>query len=170
MSDVLKNELANDPLARGYSGMTDQQAADSLNTADRQVDGPAVGSAIIEYLLTNNHRGENLFGRIAMVAEAKTGDSVPMDDTETGITMTARMIAGAKALLKYADNENTVPLSDTTWDDIIQSVAGGGANAQCIGPTHKTALQALGEKTISRAEELGLSNVRPGTVAEARAS
>lgn len=32
---VLKNEIDTDPLARGYSGMTDQQVADSLNTVDR---------------------------------------------------------------------------------------------------------------------------------------
>lgn len=34
---VLSNELADDPLARGYSGMTDAQATDSLNdTLDRE--------------------------------------------------------------------------------------------------------------------------------------
>ena len=33
----LKIELTADPLTRGYAGMTDQQAADSLNTVDRTV-------------------------------------------------------------------------------------------------------------------------------------
>ena len=33
---VLKDEITNDPLARGYSGMTDQQIVDSLNTEDRE--------------------------------------------------------------------------------------------------------------------------------------
>lgn len=32
---ILANELTTDPLTRGYSGMTDQQAADSLNTVNR---------------------------------------------------------------------------------------------------------------------------------------
>lgn len=32
---VLKNEILTDPLARGYSGMTDQQVADDLNTVYR---------------------------------------------------------------------------------------------------------------------------------------
>ena len=32
---VLADEVANDPLVRGYSGMTDQELVDSLNTADR---------------------------------------------------------------------------------------------------------------------------------------
>lgn len=32
---ILRNELINDPLGRGYAGMTDQQAADSLNVDNR---------------------------------------------------------------------------------------------------------------------------------------
>ena len=42
MADLvaLKIELDADPLVRGYSGMTDQQAADSLNTVNRSI--PAV--------------------------------------------------------------------------------------------------------------------------------
>jgi len=32
---ILKNELTNDPLGRGYAGMTDAQAADNLNTVYR---------------------------------------------------------------------------------------------------------------------------------------
>lgn len=34
MSRKLENEISGDPLGRGYSGMTDQQLLDSLNTAD----------------------------------------------------------------------------------------------------------------------------------------
>jgi hypothetical protein len=32
---ILSEELANDPLGRGYAGMTDQEAADSLATTNR---------------------------------------------------------------------------------------------------------------------------------------
>ena len=44
MADLiaLKAELDADPLGRGYSGMSDQQAADSLNVEDRTVDRTAV--------------------------------------------------------------------------------------------------------------------------------
>lgn len=34
---TLNAELVNDPLGRDYSGMTNQQVADNLNTADRSV-------------------------------------------------------------------------------------------------------------------------------------
>ena len=36
-SKALADEINIDPLGRGYSGMTDQQIADSLNTVDRVV-------------------------------------------------------------------------------------------------------------------------------------
>jgi hypothetical protein len=32
---VLQDEITNDPLARGYSGMTDSEVTDSLNTVNR---------------------------------------------------------------------------------------------------------------------------------------
>ena len=35
MSQALKDELTNDPLTRGYSGMTDQEVVDSLYTINR---------------------------------------------------------------------------------------------------------------------------------------
>ena len=31
---VLSDEIANDPLGRGYAGMTNQEAADSMNVVD----------------------------------------------------------------------------------------------------------------------------------------
>lgn len=49
MADVLRTELTTDPLARGYSGMTDEQAAASLNTVNRTVPRTsATGSDIIK--------------------------------------------------------------------------------------------------------------------------
>ncbi len=36
MSDALKDELLNDPLVRGYSTMSDQEASDDLNIVNRE--------------------------------------------------------------------------------------------------------------------------------------
>jgi len=45
---ILSSELSSDPLARGYSGMTDQEAADDLNTKYRTATRTAVfGSEIL---------------------------------------------------------------------------------------------------------------------------
>ncbi len=47
MSQILEDELANDPLIRGYAGMTDQQLVDSLNAPDRTRDREAMSSGEI---------------------------------------------------------------------------------------------------------------------------
>jgi len=49
----LKTELTTDPLGRGYAGMTDQEAADDLNTTYRTRDrtsmtGREVGAAVVK--------------------------------------------------------------------------------------------------------------------------
>lgn len=44
---TIRDELDNDPLARGYAGMTDQQATDSLNTEDRSVDRETMSASEI---------------------------------------------------------------------------------------------------------------------------
>lgn len=44
----LKTELTTDPLARGYALMSDEQAANSLNTRDRQPDRESIdGGSIV---------------------------------------------------------------------------------------------------------------------------
>ena len=45
--ELLKTEIADDPLGRGYAAMTDAEAADSLNTANRTVTRETLSSADI---------------------------------------------------------------------------------------------------------------------------
>tara|TARA_R110000772_G_scaffold237481_1_gene349385 strand:+ start:744 stop:1133 length:390 start_codon:yes stop_codon:yes gene_type:complete len=44
MANELRDELLNDPLVRGYAGMTDQEAADDLNTEYRPRDRSSMTS------------------------------------------------------------------------------------------------------------------------------
>ena len=44
MADILGDELLNDPLTRGYTGMTDQEAADDLNSEYRSRDRSSMTS------------------------------------------------------------------------------------------------------------------------------
>jgi hypothetical protein len=39
---ILADEITNDPLARGYAGMTDKQVADNLNVVDRDDVTPTI--------------------------------------------------------------------------------------------------------------------------------
>lgn len=47
MSQALTTELTTDPLRRGYAAMSDAQAADSLNTANRTVERATLRAADI---------------------------------------------------------------------------------------------------------------------------
>lgn len=47
--DLIVQELTNDPLTIGYSGMTDSEVADSLNTVNREINVSSVqGSELFE--------------------------------------------------------------------------------------------------------------------------
>lgn len=45
MADELKDELTNDPLGRGYSGMSEVEASDDLNTVYRKRNRPSLSSS-----------------------------------------------------------------------------------------------------------------------------
>ena len=44
---ILKDEIQNDPLARGYLGMTDVEVAESLNTVNREVNKESISASEI---------------------------------------------------------------------------------------------------------------------------
>ena len=132
MADLvaLKAELDADPLARGYFGMTDQQAADSLNAEDRTVDRTAV-------------RGGEVFTAIKPV------DFLSVTD------------AAHRWVLGVMFGLDVVPLDSANVRTILSTIFSG--KAQTLA-----ALVALQTHVVSRADELGLGNVRAGTVNEAR--
>lgn len=75
----LKAELNTDPLARGYAGMTDDAAADSLNTADRARDRSALS-------------GDELFNAAAAqeLAALATGSNAQKQAFEMFLSLCAR--------------------------------------------------------------------------------
>ena len=53
---VLKDEIINDPLSRGYASMTDHEVADSLNTVNRERDRTIIPAhEIIEATTTTDY-------------------------------------------------------------------------------------------------------------------
>lgn len=126
---ILADEITNDPLARGYAGMTDQQVADSMNAVDRtQVQAFISGSEIFN----------------------------ATDDAEYAALTDAQKSA---------------------WDalcaiDSIDTSSGvaKAREAELFGPATatRTALQALKNKPVSRATELGLPTITADRVTTAR--
>lgn len=126
---ILSDELLNDPLGLGYSGMSDLQAADSLNTQNRVITSQFLS-------------GSDIFNAT--------------DDAEYDLL---------------------TDLQKSSWDALcaIDSINTGGGVAKSrekelfgAGTNTRSNLIAARQSTVSRAQELGLSNVREGTITTAR--
>ncbi len=185
---ILKNEidpvinLGGHPVTGAYNADA-QLAANEMNAFNRSAGASPV--AILDYLLRNEYRGENLYGRIAVVADAQqapiranngsiTGWSWPtvtLGDANADIQLTLDHVASAKALMRLTDRNSGVEgdLNTAALDAILNALAGGAQNAQCMGPAHKTALKALSDNRQSRANELSLPRTRAADVINARA-
>jgi len=165
--DDIKTEIDTDPLVRAYSGMTDQQVADSMNTVDR----PAEGSIeeLRKYLLLEKKAAMSLLGRLEVLAAGTVG-SDPLGDTISG-GLTLEHITAAKALLRIADPASgfTLDYNDSRFNAILDDLAGGVGNALAINPADKTAIQALSNNQQSRGNEIGVGHVKVGHVTHARA-
>lgn len=186
MTDLvaLAAELTNDPLARGYLGMTDAQAAADLNTAYRNK--PVQFSDVLEYLVTtrahtnqgqdtaaNNTTPSVILGRLIAVAELVVPDeaSLPLDPFGAGTTKTVantRQLHSAKAFLEMLRSGHlsaSVFVNGGTQGDILNDLIGCGI----MNTANRTALLDLSTGLWTRAEELGFGEVLPGNVAMARA-
>lgn len=126
---VLKTELDGDPLVRGYSGMTDQEAADDLNTVYRQRNRAQVSGANA-YDLT--------------------------DSTEYDALTDAKK----SQWLSLCAIESVDPFGPAVG--AVIDIFGGAS-------TTVSNLQSYRVESISRAIELGLGEVTPQHVKDARA-
>lgn len=74
----LKTELTTDPIGRGYAGMTDEQAAESLNAPGRQVNrdsvtGGEIAASLVRAELAQLNAAEQNYVRALMPC-----DSIPL--------------------------------------------------------------------------------------------
>ena len=127
---ALKREIETDPLGRGYAGMTDQQIADSLNTTDRTTIVPTVVGALGIMRLVGPMMGASILDKIEAAA-------------------------ASDSRLKWFLRELTTngidlghPVTRATIDELAVAGVITGAEA--------AALNQAAERTVTRAEELGL--------------
>ena len=137
---ILCPEIANDPLERGYAAMSDEELANSLNTADRSKPDTT------KYTLREYLRRYGLDGvesmRAAVAAASPTAIEVLTDYGENGG-------------LDFS-HENTV------------HAIGDLQTAGALTAEQAANWIALGVNTVSRATELGLPAVTVGHVNSAR--
>jgi hypothetical protein len=141
MADILLvNELTTDPLGRGYAGMTDQQAADSLNTRNRTRNKARMtGAEIFE----NTNPAE--FNALPEGAD-QAGKATRNKKSEW---------------LSFCGIEGVDPFGPAV--QFVINVFGSGS-------VTVSNLSAARVETVSRAVELGIAPVpvKPGHVQEAR--
>lgn len=125
---TLKAELTNDPLTRGYSSMSDEQAANRLNVADRQPNRETLDAGSL----------------VASIVRSEY----------------AVLAANDKDYLRLIAMAQTMPLTATLKTEL------GGIFP--VGSQTRANLVVLLKRTGSRADELGLGNVTPSNVADAR--
>jgi len=148
-SQVLQQELTEDPLERGYSEMSDAEAAASLNTADRTIVRPrrVDSRTVLNEFMPSASAADALLAKLETVAQANS--------------LVARVLDWMQ-----------VPEQQGGGLDVgnarVRAIAPGLVDQSGIMQAEIDGLLALAEETVSRAAELGIRAVKPGHVQEAR--
>jgi len=128
---ALADELRNDPLSRGYSSMTDQEAADDLNTAYRtQYRDVPVGELVGVVEL----RG--IYEKLEAASSSEAAKLLRLASNQSPITS-----------LGYGD-----PTQRQQIDNLLDKLVDDGV----IDSADRDELQALGTAPATRARELHL--------------
>ena len=149
--ETLISELQNDPLNRGYASMTNEEVAASLNEINRRVPTQRfISMRAIAAVLDNEQYArvkaaiQTLASQSVRVADMLTFLNMPCDDSGT----TGGLDFGNESVRMMIQS---LPVVDNT-----------------IAQETISKLLALGEKVVSRAEELGLGEVNKYHIASAR--
>lgn len=139
---ALVDEIANDPLGRGYAGMSDTQVSASLNAADRPSSKRVSNAKYLQWIAG---------ARRKVIGDAADSHA---DATVRGLAQVALDLL-LRADIEY-DRGDHLPL--------LQALQAGGV----LTAGDVTALDAQADTIVSRADELGIGRVRDRDVREAR--
>ena len=147
--DILRSELTADPLGRGYATMSDDEVAASLNGATIAVWEPVPVEQVKAWAVRQMTPGGQFLLKALKVAAA--GDSAAAGLADTILEGVGMNMPGWRM-----DDDQNIGLM------MAAVQAGFLTEAQITG------LRALGQKTISRAAQLGLGVVTVGDVGRVR--
>lgn len=148
--DILRSELTEDPEEIGYPGLSDPVAAERLNAPDRTVMGTVPSSDVRRFVLLNG-----LWPGIAAAAQSSPDPAVQ----GTALTI----------LQTLAPNSfDEIRMGDAEVFTAVSQMLGTLVSAGIMTGDQRDAMIALGNRSVSRAEELGLPPVHHLDVAEAR--
>jgi len=144
---TLTDELRDDPLSLGYASMTDAEAAESLGAPGRQV------------VVPTRCTWRDLMAALGLqqAADVKTRLEAAAE-TDEGLALALHALGhyGEGGGLDFGHPQTRDTIDALAADNVLTS-------------DEAAAVKALAERTVSRAEELGLARVRPGHVQKARA-
>ncbi len=143
---TLSDEITNDPLSRGYSGMTDAQVADSLNAVDRPAPVPVEDVRRYLHLV-------DAWGDIA--------------DASRDTTLLASKRKAARKMVDALQDFESFDLQN--YGTQIGARLGELVTEGMLTTDQRTVIIAMEASRQSRAQELGIGRVRIGHVEEARA-
>ncbi len=149
MSNKLKDELTNDPLDRGYTNMSSAEIYTSLYT--KNIDVTYSRRIVMRDLLSN--LGPTVTATIMSKAEEIAKVYKPMEI--------------ALIYLKATNTEDGLDFGNSIMIATINGMANSSFGDNALTPSEVAALLGLAHKTISRAEDIGLSNVRIGDIERA---
>ena len=138
---ALSDEFDNDPLARGYVGMTDEQAVVSLNTKNRSVH-VSLGADDLNTWAAGN-------GRYRKIETAMEGTA------PSGISDATRSIARAAWRMVDRDSTQFDP-NDAEQEGLVDALVAAGV----LSAADKTTLWDRAGELISRADELRRAGAR----------
>ena len=142
---LIRDEITNDPLGRGYAGMSDQAVADSLNTKDRTKLIPISSNELLAWSVYD--------GRLARI---KAGIDGGVDDVD-------KSLCEVCYILIKRDNTD-LDLNEQSRVDMLDALVSYGR----LTDAERTDLYTRATLDITRAQELGIRRVRVGDVSQAR--
>ena len=149
--DSLITELTTDPLSRGYAQMSDEQVVASLVEANRHVPTQRF---------------------VSMRAIANVLDDIEYAKVKAAIQMLAQQSPRVADMLAFlnmpCDDSGTTGGLDFGNESVRMMIQSLPAVDSTITQATLDKLLALGEKVVSRAEELGLGEVNKYHIASAR--
>lgn len=142
----LRAELASDPLGRGYAQMSAAAAAARMNLADRvTVEERFVNERTIVSSYANPADGEAVLQALEAAAQANA--------------------IVARAMKWMSPDQQGIDVGHAGTRAVLDALVGAGV----LTAAQATHLKGLAERTVGRAEELGLGVVYEGHVVKARA-
>lgn len=146
----LKDEITTDPLARGYSAMTDRQVADDMNLSNRTRLREISSSELLAWSASTSDNDRPRYIKIQEASQHHVSEPVK---------------AIAKASLRMVGRDGaSLDLSLSDREQMIDALVGGSVLSQ----GDSDSLYSLATENISRATELGFSEVGIGWVQNAR--